>query len=386
MKTSIGRHFKFFSAMVAVNAASAALIGCGNPVSNSVNQAVLDNRQAKTLSDWEKSKSNPEKLFEEWRQRAQKDPGQTQKIGKELCAGLNSLDGQSLSIFENEIRNDANKKLIQNCHEQLIGKLEAYYENERNKLDVGTNGLIVKKTKNNFRFPTNVQYRDISKGYYAVNGDIAKKEIILTLDDGPSALYTRSILQTLSDVNAKAHFFNLGKNIRVNSEIVKLVASEGHAIGSHTNTHACIGTSDACFRQNGRLYSFDEAVDEIKSGHQALYDVLGWADPFFRFPYGETSPQLEQFLRDNSTAEFAWDIDSEDWRAQPIEHYISNIFAQLDIKGRGILIMHDIQRRTAEALPQLLRELYSRGYSIVLLQPSDPAAKRNSKLVKRNLP
>lgn len=134
------------------------------------------------------------------------------------------------------------------------------------------------------------------------------------------------------------------------------------------------------------MFTFNEATDEIKSGHQALYDVLGWADPFFRFPYGESSTELRKFLNENSTAEFAWNIESEDWRAKPIDRYINNVLGQLEAKGRGIILMHDIQRRTAEALPQLLRELYSRGFSVVTLRSVDPADRYHSKLVKKNLP
>src|SRR5262249_32956114 len=41
-------------------------------------------------------------------------------------------------------------------------------------------------------------------------------------------------------------------------------------------------------------------------------------------------------------------------------------------KGKGILLLHDIQARTVAMLPTLLRELKARGYHIVHVVPATP--------------
>ncbi|MGZ3773661.1 MAG: polysaccharide deacetylase family protein [Pseudobdellovibrionaceae bacterium] len=374
-------HSKMFGPISAL-----LLVGCGNQISRNVQQAVIDNQSVQSLSEWELSEANPTNLFEKWRKQIEMNPSRQQQIEKDICTELNKLDGQSLSIFENEIRDKKNRPLLTICQEDLYSKLENYYKEERQKLAVSTNALELTPSANNFQFQPNVQHRDVSDGYFAFNGDIATKEVILSFDDGPSALYTPSVLQSLREVKARVHFFELGKNVKQNPELVKKVAAEGHAIGSHSTTHACLGTSGVCQKINGRILSFDEAIDEIKVGHQAIYDVLGWVEPFFRFPYGESSAELKNFLKTNSTGEFYWSIDSNDWRAQSNEGLLNNTLNQLEAHKKGLILMHDIQRRTAEILPQFLHELYFRGYSIVLLQPSDPGARFNSKLVKRKLP
>jgi hypothetical protein len=43
--------------------------------------------------------------------------------------------------------------------------------------------------------------------------------------------------------------------------------------------------------------------------------------------------------------------------------------SRLDEKGRGILLLHDIQPATALALPELLRQLKAKGYRIVQVAP-----------------
>ena len=45
---------------------------------------------------------------------------------------------------------------------------------------------------------------------------------------------------------------------------------------------------------------------------------------------------------------------------------------RLERKGKGILLLHDIQPRTVEALPRILRELKVRGYRIVHVVPATP--------------
>ena len=182
-------------------------------------------------------------------------------------------------------------------------------------------------------------------------------------------------------------FFALGKSVRANPDALKQVAADGHTVGSHTVTHRCIGSRSICARSNGgRNLTFEEASAEIKGGHQAVYDTLGFVDPFFRFPFGESSPELKNFLKENATGEFYWAIDSNDWRAQSNDDLLKNTLAQIDQRGRGVVLFHDIQRKTAETLPAFLRELYTRGYSVVLLKSSDANARFNSKLVRKKLP
>jgi hypothetical protein len=45
---------------------------------------------------------------------------------------------------------------------------------------------------------------------------------------------------------------------------------------------------------------------------------------------------------------------------------------RLEAKGKGILLLHDIQARTVAALPKILHELKARGYRIVHVVPATP--------------
>ncbi|HWU43699.1 MAG TPA: polysaccharide deacetylase family protein, partial [Bdellovibrio sp.] len=304
-----------------------------------IQQSIDSNQKAKSLVEWESSGWTPDALFEGWRDKFSSD----RNIGKNICRELQGISAQALSIFEADIREEKNHDLLTECRANLLQRLEDYYAEQRATMQVQINALQTKPSSNNFQFPENIQKRDYSKGYLAITGDVGPKEVILTFDDGPSAEYTPSILASLKEVHARAHFFELGKNIPLHPEVTKLVAADGHMIGSHTITHSCIGNLKECGHANGgKQFSFDDAVAEIKGGHQALFNVLGWVDPMFRFPYGAAAPELRQFLNQASVAEFYWSIDSEDWKAQTNENLLHNVLAQLDKNNRGIILFHDI--------------------------------------------
>jgi peptidoglycan/xylan/chitin deacetylase (PgdA/CDA1 family) len=357
---------------------------------NNINNAIEDNKAAQTLGEWESSEAHPEKIFASWRESYESDPAHRGELTDSVCSSLSERSAQDLTVFDNELNDPINDALLVKCKRHLLKRADQFYVDQRYHLEVSTdvlrNGSYSSELKNDFSFKDNLQKRDVSHGYYAVSGDVEPKEIILTFDDGPSAVYTPSILSTLKEVNAKVIFFELGKNVRANPDTTRAVAAEGHSIGSHSTTHACLGSMLHCLRISGRYLSFDEATAEIVGGHQAIYDTLGWVDPFFRFPYGEVTPELRSYLQGNGMGEFFWAVDSEDWKSSTNQEMINKVLTALEPRKRGVILFHDIQRKTAESLPQILRELYNRGYSLVLLQAADPTARYNPKIVKKRVP
>jgi len=105
--------------------------------------------------------------------------------------------------------------------------------------------------------------------------------------------------------------------------------------------------------------------------HQAVeglrdYDIA----PFFRFPgLGQTS-KLKSMLAEQNIAIFSCDVCAEDWRNITPETYYRQTLAEIEDRGRGIIIMHDIQHKTAQKLPEILDELKARGYRIVHMVPT----------------
>jgi peptidoglycan/xylan/chitin deacetylase (PgdA/CDA1 family) len=81
-------------------------------------------------------------------------------------------------------------------------------------------------------------------------GDITKRKLVLTFDDGPDPVYTRQILDTLAHYHVPANFFVVGIEAENNIPLVKRIFREGHEIGNHTFFHPEYGESEPVPRES----------------------------------------------------------------------------------------------------------------------------------------
>jgi peptidoglycan/xylan/chitin deacetylase (PgdA/CDA1 family) len=193
---------------------------------------------------------------------------------------------------------------------------------------------------------------------------LADKEVVLTFDDGPWPGNTPAVLKALDDECTKAVFFPIGKHATYHPEILKQVAAAGHTVGAHTWSHANL---------NAKKMTEQLAKDEIEKGYSAVKLALGAApSPFFRFPELQHGPAAMAYLGSRNVAVFSCDLDSFDFRAKNPEQIINTVMTKLDKQGKGIILMHDFQKHTAEALPVLLRRLKAGGYKVVQMKAKAP--------------
>jgi len=193
---------------------------------------------------------------------------------------------------------------------------------------------------------------------------LTNKEIVLTFDDGPWPVNTPSVLKSLADECTKAVFFPIGKHATYHPEILKQVAAAGHSVGAHTWSHANL---------NSKKMSEQQAVEEIEKGFSAVKLALGAApSPFFRFPQLQHGPATVSYLGSRNVAIFSCDLDSFDFKAKDATQVINSVLTKLEKSGKGIILMHDFQKHTAEALPVLLRRLKAGGYKVVHMKAKAP--------------
>jgi peptidoglycan-N-acetylglucosamine deacetylase len=183
-------------------------------------------------------------------------------------------------------------------------------------------------------------------------------EVVLTFDDGPWPKNTPAVLEALAAHCLKATFFPIGEHAMWHPEILKQVAAAGHTIGTHTWSHPDLTKK-----------SFAEAKDEIEKGVSAVHLAVGGPTaPFFRFPDLRHPPQMVTYLGGRNIAIFSTDIDSFDFKLRKPEQVINSVMAKLATHGKGIILMHDFQRATSQALPELLNQLKAKGYRVVHMQ------------------
>ena len=197
--------------------------------------------------------------------------------------------------------------------------------------------------------------------HYKAYDFLQEKEVVLTFDDGPQVRTTKAILDALDEQCTKAIFFSLGKMALGLPEIIRDVAHRGHTVGTHTWSH-----------QDMRKKSDQEAKDEIEKGISGVRRAVGGPiSPFFRYPYLRDSAATLAHLQSRNIAMFSTDVDSFDFKRQTPENLIKTTMARLDKKGKGIILMHDIQPTTAKAIPGLLAALKAGGYKVVHMRAKD---------------
>jgi peptidoglycan/xylan/chitin deacetylase (PgdA/CDA1 family) len=191
------------------------------------------------------------------------------------------------------------------------------------------------------------------------------KEVVLTFDDGPWPENTPAVLKALADECTTGIFFSIGKHATYYPEILKQVYAAGHTIGSHTWSHATL---------TNKKLSEDQRKDEIEKGISAVKWALGGIPPapFFRFPALQHPPEMVTYLGERNIAMFSCDLDSFDFKARNAQQVIDVTFKKLDKLGKGIILMHDFHKHTAEALPALLRKLKAGGYKVVAMRAKAP--------------
>jgi len=219
---------------------------------------------------------------------------------------------------------------------------------------LGTSRTIVVDPREHPRIGT-MQYRETLP--------LRDHEVVLTFDDGPVPKHSNQVLQILADECIKATFFIIGAQAKANPEGVRKLVAAGHTVGTHSQNHPLSF-------QKMPLDKVQAEVDGgIASTSAALTDPSALA-PFFRIPGLLRAEVVEDYLASRGIQVWSADFPADDWRHISSDRVYQLAMQRLEAKGKGILLLHDIQARTAAALPKIIRDLKARGYHIVHVVPA----------------
>jgi peptidoglycan/xylan/chitin deacetylase (PgdA/CDA1 family) len=146
----------------------------------------------------------------------------------------------------------------------------------------------------------------------------------------------------------KATFFMVGRMVRGYPSLVRRAYNEGHTIANHSQNHPFTFAK----------MTVDQAAQEIETAHASLLTALGdpkAISPFFRIPGLLRQNSVEQYLAAHDYTTWSVDFLADDWT------HINNREADaardqsIEARGKGILLLHDIQPATAIALPEILQ-------------------------------
>ena len=200
---------------------------------------------------------------------------------------------------------------------------------------------------------------------YAETLPLQDHEVVLTFDDGPLPPHSTQVLDILASQCVKATFFIIGRMARDYPEGVRRVRDAGHSIGTHSQNHPL----------SMNRMPIERAQQEIDDGIAATKAALGdggGLSPFFRIPGLLRAEAVEDYLASQGIQTWSADFPADDWRHVSSARVYDLAMKRLEAKGKGILLLHDIQARTVAALPRILHDLKARGYRIVHVVSATP--------------
>jgi peptidoglycan-N-acetylglucosamine deacetylase len=208
------------------------------------------------------------------------------------------------------------------------------------------------------------EFSQLGRMQYTQTLPLNDHEVVITFDDGPLPPYTNIILDTLASQCVKATYFLVGRMAHAYPSMVRRIYNEGHTIGTHSQNHPLV-FQHLALRQvksevDGGIASVDTAIGDPKA-----------VAPFFRIPGLGRSKIADGFLASRSLVTWSADVVADDWfRHITAQTIVQRALRRLEAKGRGILLLHDIQPATAMALPMLLKGLKARGFHVVQVVPA----------------
>ena len=194
---------------------------------------------------------------------------------------------------------------------------------------------------------------------------LAAGEVVITFDDGPRPESTPRVLAALRQQCVRATFFMVGESLARNPALARQVRAEGHSSGLHGYTHAHAAS------QSGA-----EQLADLGAVQAAYRGAFGADAPAWRFPFLEETATLTDALKAQAITIMSVDVGVDDWLPDQSPRMLADrLVERLSHGGRGIILLHDAQDQTAEALPLLLTTLKAHGYRVVHVE-WEPVASR----------
>ena len=213
------------------------------------------------------------------------------------------------------------------------------------------------------------------------------KKIVLTIDDGPTSRATPKVLDVLDKHNVKATFFVIGSQVENNRKIMERMQASGHIIGNHSYSHKLIG-------KMSWLRFKKKVLSEFNGAHNVILPYLNNDHGlYYRAPGASWSAKAAKHVNTTEIGKdyigpLLWDIGGEirktsdgtithaaDWacwnNGWTVNECLEGYVARTERVKGGVVLLHDINAKSAELLDKLITELKQRGYEFITLDDLD---------------
>lgn len=183
---------------------------------------------------------------------------------------------------------------------------------------------------------------------------VEQKVCTLTFDDGPHPLTTPKLVSTLKQLHVPATFFVIGKQVDRFPYLIQTEAQNGFEIGNHSYSHVTLT----------RLNSHD-LITEFAACNLAVRNAGGPEPRFCRPPGGDINWATIRAAESCGLRVALWSDDPGDYAIKNAKAIADGVIKH--IRNGSIILLHDGNIATVEALPQIVNWARSHGYRFVPL-------------------
>lgn len=182
-------------------------------------------------------------------------------------------------------------------------------------------------------------------------GPTTSRRVALTFDDGPDHM-TERYLDVLDELGVPATFFLLGGRAASRPDLVREYRRRGHQIAGHGYDHTR-------FSKLGRR----DLLEQCSRTEAALGGQLS-GRPWVRPPHGSLDATSLIHLVTSGYTVAMWSLDSRDYGTTDTDEIVD---ACTGMTAGEVVLFHEGQQWTLDALPRIVAELQASGLECVTM-------------------
>lgn len=184
-------------------------------------------------------------------------------------------------------------------------------------------------------------------------GPVTSKRVALTFDDGPDEMTPR-YLEVLDELGVPATFFVCGDRAAKHPELIREYLRRGHQIANHGYDHTRF-TKLSRRELLDQLQRTDDAIGGQVTGRS-------WVRP----PHGSLGASSLVAMRAAGYIVALWSIDSCDHEVRDPQELAARCSPDI-VRAGDVLLFHEGQPWTLEALPRIVSALHASGLECVTM-------------------
>jgi len=195
-------------------------------------------------------------------------------------------------------------------------------------------------------------------GPFVCRGNVSRRCVALTFDDGPDARSTPALLDLLRERSVVAAFFCVGNRVATHPGLAARIVGEGHLLENHTYSHS----------KATNLFSVGRLQLELARTQTVIQQATGTAPLLYRPPMGLSNPRAFRVARSLGLTVVGWSARGLDTKITEPERIVARIERRLE--PGAIILLHDGNipaERLIVTVKMLLDRLRTLGYDVVRL-------------------